>query len=299
MRLSRCLLIACVTLSQACDSKEAAPPAAPVVTKIAAIVVDDTGYTVDGVRGAPIDAASATLEIDGKRRSSDAFDVLLAAPKLARVELVASGKRASARFDKTEPDGPGMQVHLLRTGEAHLFSTSGREGTADNPLVMTKLDDPGLNTLRASLAEIRARTKITRIDAVIDRVQPMSVVVDLVAALAGAGFDVRLVAGVPSTTSLLGMSMEGPPGIDNMLRDNDKPLRRCFEQSLRRDGPINDLTVEVTLDVDKTGKVNWAKVGSTQTMSAAFVNCVSTALLAWKLATLAGPFQFKIKFKAR
>jgi len=251
------------------------------------------------VRGAPIETEAVRLQIDGKRRSSDAFDVLLAAPKLARVELVVDGVTTAVRFDKLEPDGPGMKVHMVRTGDVMLLSVSGSEGTPDKPLLVTKLDEPGRNALRASLAEIKTRTKATRIDAIVDRVQPMSVVVDLAATLRGAGYDVRLIAGVPTTGTYVGMSIDSPPNFDGILRDSEKTLRRCFEEALRRDGPMTGLTIELSIVVDKTGNVSESKVASTQDMSADFVNCLSKTVLAWKLAATPGPYQFTINFKAQ
>ena len=299
MRLHRCLLIACVTLSQACDSKDAAPTAAPVVTKVAAVVIDDTGTTVDGVRGAPIEAEAIRLQIAAKRRASDAFDVLHATPKLARVELVVDGVTAAVRFDKVEPDGPGMQVHLVRTGEVMLVSTSGREGTAERPLVVTKLDEPGRNARRASLAEIKTRTKATRIDIVVDRVQPMSAVIDVVTTLRSAGYDVRLVAGAPSGSTMLGMSIDGPPNIGGLLADSEKTLQHCFEEALRRDGPIAELTIELSIVVGTAGNVSESKVGTSQDMSAELFQCLTSTVLAWKLPAPPGPYQFTINFRAR
>lgn len=294
MRLHRCLLIACVTLCQACDSKPAAPPAAPVVTKIATVIVDDAG-----VRGTPIEGDAVRLQIDGKRRSSDAFDILLAAPQLVRGELVVDGTTVAVRFDKTAPDGPGMQVMLARTSEIILWSTSGTEGTDERALLVTKLDDPGKNTLRASLADIKTRTKAARIDAIIDRTQPMSSVAVLVATLHDAGYDVRLIAGAPTAASTLGMSIAAPPGLHGLLQDHEKPLRRCFEQALRRDGPMAGLTLEVKIVVEQGGRVSESTVGVGPQISTEMVNCVTAAVLAWKLSAPPGPYKFTLTFKAQ
>ena len=292
MRLHRCLLIACVTLSQACDSKQAAPTAEPV-TKIATVVVDEA------VRGIPIEGDVVRLQIDGKRRSSDAFDVLLAAPQLVRGELIVDGATVPVRFDKTAPDGPGMQVMLARTGEILLWSLSGTDGTAEKPLLVTKLDEPGKNSLRAALAEIKTRTKATRIDAIVDRTQPMSSVAELVTVMRGSGYDVRLIAGAPTAASALGMSIAAPPGLHGLLRDHEKPLRRCFQQALGRDGPMAGLTIEVSIVVDATGAVSESKIGATDQISTEMINCVTSAVLAWKLSAPPGPYKFTLDFKAQ
>ena len=267
-----------------------------MVTKVAEVVIDGSGYTVDGVRGVSIDSEAIRLQIDGKRRSNDAFAVLLAAPKLARVELVVDGKSVAVRFDKTAPDGPGMKVELTRTGDAFVSSTSGTEGTRDKPLLVTRLDEPGINALRASVAEVQTRTKAKRIDAIVDRVQLMTAVVDLVDAL--RGYDVRLVAGVPTGATALVTSIAAPPGLGKLLDKNEAPLRSCFEEALRREGPMAGISLEVSNIIDKTGAITEARVATTKDATHALINCVSTAVAAWKLTAPPGAYQFTVNFKA-
>ena len=268
MALHRCLLIACVTLSQACDSNRTAPAAEklPATTPEIAVAPDE-----------PTD---------------DMFETLRTAAA-EHVVLVIGGTRYPVRYASAAvADGPGMAATLRANGDVALWSTTGTEGTLARPKLVTRLDDAGKNAIRSALADVATRTGAKRIDVIVDRAQPARELAALLETVRPPFAEVRVVAGVPTTPSRMGFKVEDAAALEDAITAGQASLKRCFEESLRRDGPISSLRLEVKGTVVEAGKIRDISVGGAHASQLA--DCVSNAVFAWSTAAKPGRYLFHI-----
>lgn len=277
MALSRSLLLACVTLSWTCDSKRTAPVAASVAES----------------RPAP----PPQIVVDAGESTERMFDVLLTATTEHIVLVIDGTSYPVHHTSRAFADGPGMVARLTRTGLVELWSTSGTEGTEEKPLLVTPLDEPGRNTIRMVLADVVTRSGAKRIDVIVDRVQPARALATLLQAVRPPFENVRVAASAPTTPAQMNMRVTDVDAtLQAAIIANEKPLRRCFEQSLRRDGPAANMRLAVELRIDDTGAVSWVRVGGAH--SGRLGDCVGAVLRSWKLPVAAGSYTFHIDMKA-
>jgi hypothetical protein len=274
MTLHRCLLIACVTLSQACDSK----PAVPVAEKL------------------PV--APLQIVVDANEPTDRMFEALLSTTS-EQIVLVIGGTSYPVLYTtRATADGPGMVASLARNGTVDLWSTSGTEGTPQKPLLTTPLDEPGRNTIRAVLTDVVTRTSAKRIDVIVDRVQPASALAILLATVRPPFQEVRVVAGVPTSHARLEMKVVelGDETLKADILANKESLHDCFEQSLQRDPPVTGVVLTIEVDVGTNGKVPWVSVGGSY--SRQLGDCVSAAMRRWTVNAKPARYTFQIQMKA-
>jgi hypothetical protein len=272
MALHRCLLIACVTLSQACDSKRAEPVAEKLPAPAAEIVV------------APGEATDAMFEE-------------LRASSTEQVVLVIGDTRHPVHYtSRAFADGPGMVATLRANGNVELWSTTGREGTPAKPKLAAPLDEAGKNAIRAALADVKARTGAKRIDVIVDRAQLGGVLGALLEAVRPPFEDVRVVAGVPTTPSHMKLGVEDAGALQDTITAGTASLKQCFEESLRRDGPISSVRLVVEGTVAQ-GRFTNVSVGKSP--SPHLGDCISTAVRGWSVTAAPGHYQFHIKMTAQ
>lgn len=278
MALTPGLLIACVALSWACSSKRTAPAAERTAER----------------RRAPLQ----TVVVDADESTERMFEVLRTATT-EHVVLVIDGTSYPVHYtSRGFADGPGMVARLTREGVVELWSTSGTEGTAEKPLVARPLDEPGRDTIRRVLAGVVTRSGAKRIDVIVERGESARALAMLLEAVRPPFADVRVAASVPAIPAQRTTQVaDRDATLHAAIVANEKPLRRCFEQSLGRDGPTASMRLPVELAIDDTGAVSWVKVGGAH--SRQLGDCVGAVVRSWKLAAAAGSYTFHIDMTAR
>lgn len=285
MRLHRCLLVACVTLSHACDSRETSQPVAKPIPP-----------------QAPAAAEPPRVEVAADQPSARVFEILSRAPEtISRFVLVVPPDTAGVPIRyaaRATADGPGMVATVEADGDLLLWSAQGTEGTSGKPELVTRVDEPGKNALRAALIEVANRTGATRMDIIIDREQPTRVLAELLATVRARDDgrplfpDVRVIAGVPTPVTTMTMRIM-TEDLHDQIEANSMPLRKCFEQALKRDGPTGMIALEITVTLGKSGRVVAVRI--TGEGSPPLLECLQAAIRAWILVADAGTYKFRLE----
>jgi hypothetical protein len=303
VRLDRYLLIACVTLWQACDSKRSPVPSGSEPQPEPEFVVTATqqGILVDGqviepfIEGglppevvdasyrpiklvpilAKITTDSLRLIVDKELSSWIVFQLIAAAPsnvtrfKLEAVELRRGQEPSTATLSNDE-----------------LLMTESKELVALDPAA----------TRAARLREVVARLPDReRFDLVVDRTLKTQRLLEVVGALAPlvgkVGISPAETDG-PSNMFLTYRTEAADAVIGEYFAKNEKQIRRCFEESLKRDGPTLGYDVRVTMHFGKAGLGNVATVAPH--ISILLSRCLAKRIRSWDLKMKPGDYVFHI-----
>jgi hypothetical protein len=225
-----------------------------------------------------------------------AVQLALAAPEsIKREVLVVRTPKGTAGLPFTlSRTGDGMLLWLQLAGDGLILNAKGVE----KPMFEGKLDGTGAYRapLRTVLADVVAKTKAIRIDISVAADHTIAQLADLIATVRAADAE-----GKPLMTDvrLLDPSVapkDDTPTLEAEIVANHAPLKKCFQQSLTRDGPTQGHKIEVQIAVDDKGAITETKIGGDK-LPPALEKCLLAATKTWKLKVKAGKYKFPLVMK--
>jgi len=304
VRLDRYLLIACVTLSQACDSKRSEP--APVASGSEppkpepelVVTATQQGILVDGkLIEAFVDGALPADVVDDKYRprklvpilgkvtaESVRFVIDRDLPSWIVFQMMAAAPSNVTRFE--------LGTVELRRGQEPSTATLSRDDmlmTASKEVIAL---EPSA-TLSARLLEAATRLPDRkRFDLVVDRKTSVARLVEVTTILTAIVEKVGISPNPTDGPSTMAVTFQTDHAVAAYMQKNEKGIRRCFEQSLTRDGPTTGYDVRVTLRFDAKGLADVKTFADRMTPPLA--KCLSSAINDWELQLPPGTYDLHI-----